>query len=107
MSVRKLLDLIGNKTIVQVRVTNGFGCAIQKNVDITDPNGIDCIQTGKNSLLFLTSWDDTSEESYPIALKIPQETQFSGKKMPAEAITGASFTITGIFDTTTFTLLCK
>jgi hypothetical protein len=42
-----------------------------------------------------------------IPLTIPDNAEFSGKDTPTEAITGADFTITGIFDTTTFTLLCK
>jgi hypothetical protein len=106
-SLGRLLGLIGDRTVVHVCVTKGLGCIIQENVDITDPNGIDCIQTGKNSLLFLTSWDEASEESYSVVLKIPKNAKFSGKSMSAEAITEADFTITGIFDTTTFTILCK
>jgi hypothetical protein len=106
-SLSKLLSLIEDRTVVQVRVTNGFGSAIEENKEITDPKGIDCIQTGKNSLLFLTTWDEVREESYTLSLKIPEYTKLSGRDMPIEAVTEANFTITGIFDLTTFTILCK
>jgi hypothetical protein len=93
--VGEVQKLIGTNEVVEVEITQGSGGFPWKTSDLMNTGGMDCVKIGTNSILFLASTRDFTEESYSVVLTVPEDIELSAQNTEANEITGANFLITG------------
>jgi hypothetical protein len=105
--IDRIQKLIGDNEVLEVEITQGLGGFPYKSTHLTHCQGMDSVRIGANSLLFLATKGDFTEESYMTLLTIPEDIEIISNDTEKDEITGSNFTIVGHAGSLIFKIFCK